>query len=241
MPGSWEISAVTREDELYLYEEIMLLALRGKEGTVAHGAMVNYAVGGAILAELLLSHRVGIEKPRPRKQLVTAVSSESIGDRLIDECLVRIVGAKRRRAPANWVSAFATIRGLKDRVAGHLCRRGILEAEEDNILLFFTRRVYPEIDPEPEQRLVERLSEAIFTDVDDVDPRTVVLVSLANSSYILPVVFGKKQLKARRKRIECIVNGEVTGKAAKDAIAAMQAATTVACMMPAMMASTASH
>ena len=238
--GVWplETSAVT--DGLYLHEQLMLLALRGKEGTFAHGAMVHHAVGGAILAELLLSGRVGIEELRPRKQLVTAVSSEPMGDELIDECLVRIVGAKRRRAPASWVSAFAGIRGLKDRVAEHLCRRGILEAKEDNILLFFTRRVYPESNPEPEQELVAQLSDAIFTDTDDVDPRIVTLVSLASNANILPAVFDKKRLKGRKTRIEQLSRGEVTGKATHDAIAAMQAATAVAAMMPAIMASSTS-
>ncbi len=229
---------MTRSGQLHLYEEIMLLALRDKEGTVASGAMYNYAVGGAILAELLLNGRVGIDEPRPRKKLVTAVSAEPIGDALIDECLGRIAGAKRRRAPATWVSSFAGTRGLKNRVAEQLCRRGIVEAEEDNVLLFFTRRIYPEIDPVPEQELIEGLREAIFTDTDDIDPSTVVLVSLANSTNILPAVFNKKKLKARKKRIAQIAEGEVTGRAAQDAIAAMQAAVMVACMMPTMMATT---
>ena len=230
-----------RANGLYLYEEIMLLALRGKEGTVAAGAMVNHAVGGAILAELLLSGRVGIEKPRPRRQLVTVIDSEPVGDELIDECLVRIAGARRRRAPANWVSAFASMRGLKNRVAECLCRRGILEEERDNILLFFTRRIYPEINPEPEQKLLRQLGDAIFSDSDDVDARTVTLVSLAGSANVLPAVFDKRRLKARKKRITQLANGEVTGKATREAIAAMQAATTVAAMMPAVIASSASH
>ncbi|MBN1362105.1 MAG: GPP34 family phosphoprotein [Sedimentisphaerales bacterium] len=224
-----------RHEGLYLYEEIMLLALRDEEGTVASGAMYNYAVGGAILAELLLGGRVRVDEPKPRKQLITPVSAEPVGDELIDECLGRIAGAKRRRAPATWVSSFASIRGLKHRVAEQLCRRGILEADEDNVLLIFTRRIYPQINPVPEQKLIERLRNAIFTDTDELDPRTVVLVSLAKSTNILPVVFRKKDLKARKQRLERIVNGEITGRAAKDAIAAMQAATMVACMVPAMM------
>lgn len=229
---------MTRHEGLHLYEEIMLLALRDKEGTVASGAMYNYAVGGAVLAELLLSGRVCIDQPRPRKQLVTPVSPEPVGDELIDECLGRITGARRRRAPATWVSSFGGIKRLKRRVAEQLCRRGILEEDHDNVLLVFTRRVYPEIDPEPERRLVERLRNAIFTDTEDIDPRTVVLVSLAGSTNVLPAVFNKKELKARKKRIAQIANGEITGRAAKDAIAAAQAAVMVAVMIPAMTAAT---
>ena len=43
---------------LFLHEEILLLALRDEEGTIA-GAMYQYAIGGALLAELLLQTRHG--------------------------------------------------------------------------------------------------------------------------------------------------------------------------------------
>lgn len=224
-------------DGLYLYEEMMLLALRDKEGTVASGAMYNYAVAGAILAELLLEGRITIDEPRRNKKLVTPAGETPIGDELLDECLARIATAKRRRRPEGWVSSFANIRQLRHRVATQLCRRGILAAGEDKVLLVFTRKIYPEINPEPERRIIARLEEAIFTDTDDVDPRTVVLVSLAKSTNILRVVFDRKSLKARKKRIEQVINGELMGKAAQEAIHAAQAAVMVACIMPTIMAS----
>jgi hypothetical protein len=48
-------------------------------------------------------------------------------------------------------------------------------------------------------------------------------------------------LKARKTRIEQIINGEMTGKAAQEAIQAMQAAVMVACIMPAIMTTTMHH
>jgi hypothetical protein len=228
------------DNQLHLYEEIMLLALRDEEGTVASGAMYNYAVGGAVLAELLLEQRLCIEEPRRRKKLVTVVSEAPMNDELLDECLGKIATARRRKRPEGWVSHFASIKQLKHRVAGQLCRRGILEADEDKVLLIFTRRIYPEINPEPERHIIGRLEETIFTDTDDVDPRTVVLVSLASATGILPVIFHKRDLKACKSRIKQMVDGEITGKAAHDAIAAMQAAVMVACMTP-VIASSATH
>jgi len=93
----------------------------------------------------------------------------------------------------------------------------------------------------PEQRLIERLRQAIFTDAMDIDPRTVVVLSLAHNSGLLRANFNKKELKARKKRIEKIVNSEVAGKATKQAIEAMQAAVMVACIMPAVMSSAIAH
>jgi hypothetical protein len=228
-------------DGLYLYEEIMLLALRDEEGTVASGAMYNYAVAGAILAELLLEGRIRIDEPRKRKKLVTLASDDPVGDELIDECLERIARARRRKRPQDWVSSFANIRQLKHRIAAQLCQRGILRADEDKVLLLFTRKIYPETNPEPERRIIDRLEEAIFTDTDDVDARTVVLVSLAKSTSILRAVFDRRQLKARKRRIKQIISGEVMGKAAQQAIEAAQAAMMIACVMPTVASCTAAH
>ncbi len=232
---------MTRNDNLHLYEEIMLLALRDEEGTIASGAMYNYAVAGAILAELLLEERICIEEPRRNKKLVTLANDTSLGDDLLDECLERIETVRRRKQPGNWVSHFANIKQLKHRVATRLCERGILQADEDKVLLLFTRKIYPEIDPGPERRIIDRMEEAIFTDTDEIDPETVVLISLAQRTGILRVVFDKKALKARKQRIEQIINGEIIGKAAGDAIAAMQAAVMAACIVPTMTATTVAH
>ena len=224
------------QNTLYLHEEVMLLALRDEEGTIAPGTMYQYAIGGAILAELLLAGRISVEQSK--KKLVNIATPRAFGEALIDECFERISSAKRRASLQSWVSRFAGVKNLKHRVAEQLCRRGILRVEEDKVLLLFTRKIYPEINPEPERQLIGRLRRAIFTDAGDVEPRTVVLVSLADSAGLLKVVFDKKKLRGRKKRIEQIINGEVTGKAAKEAIQAMQAAVMVACIMPAMMTAT---
>ncbi len=231
---------MTTQSGLFLYEEVMLLVLRDEEGTIASGTMYQYAIGAAILAELLLSERLAVEQTG-KKKLVNLVSSMPLGDPLIDECLEKINRAKRRSVLQTWVSRFSGVKNLKHRVAQQLCDRGILKASEDKILLIFTRKIYPEINPGPERELMERLRLAIFTDVGDISSRTVVLVSLANSTGLLKVVFDKKKLKNRKARIKQIVNGEITGKAATEAIQAMQAAVMVACIMPVMVATTVSH
>lgn len=228
---------MTMLDDLYLHEEIMLLALRDEEGTIASGTMYQYAIGAAVLAELLLNQRIAVDRTVKRK-LVNLVSSKPLGEALLDHCLEKVATAKRRAALKTWVSRFAGVKNLKHIVARQLCQRGILRADEDKVLLVFTRKIYPEVNPEPERELIEKLRQAIFTDAPDVDPRTVVVVSLANAAGLLKVPFDKKMLKTRKKRIDQIVNGEITGKAAQEAIQAMQAAVMVAVIMPAIMTTT---
>ena len=215
--------------DLCLHEEILLLALRDEEGTIASGTLYQFAISGAILADLLLQNRITVDESK--RKLVNVVSSKPTGDALIDECLAKMHVAKRRASLQTWVSRFAGIAKLKHRIAEGLCDRGILREREATVLLFFTRRTYPEANPVPERELLKRLRKTIFTDVQKLDPRTVVLVSLAHRSGLLKVTFDKKRLKERKARIERIVSGDLTGHAAKAAIEAMQAAAMVAVMV----------
>lgn len=222
---------------LFLYEEIMLLALRDEKGTIESGAMYKYAIGGAVLADLLLSGCINVEISR-KKKMVNVDDSTPIGDPLIDECLEKIRTVKKRASLQTWVTRISGLKNLKHRAAGQLCKRGILRADEDKVLLLFNRRIYPELDPAPEKKLIERMAEAIFTDKKNLDPRTVVLVSLANGTGLLKANFDKKLLKGRKNRIKQIAEGELIGEAAKQAVEAMQAAIAVAAIMPTMIAAT---
>jgi hypothetical protein len=228
---------MNENDQLHLHEEILLLALRDDAGTIASGTMYQYAIGGAVLAELLLGARLHLETSK-KKQLITLADPTPIGDPVIDECLEKVRESKKPATAQTWVSKFAGLKNLKHRIAERLCDRGILQEADAKVLLVFTRKTYPELDPAPERELVERLREAIFTDADDVEARTVVLASLANSAGVLKAVFDKKELKGRKERIEQIVNGEVTGKATKEAIEAMQAAVMMATIIPTIITTT---
>jgi Golgi phosphoprotein 3 len=217
------------QNKLFLHEEITLLTLRDKEGTFQIGATYDYAIGGAVLAELLLNERVVVEETR-RKKLANLISSKPLGDPIIDECLQKVRCAKRRATLQTWVARFARVKRLRLRIGEQMCRRGILRADEDKILWIFTRRVYPEVDPVPERQLIDRMRKGIFTDRQDIDPRTVILISLAKSAGLLNVVFDKKKLRSRKGRIERIINGEVTGTATNEAIATMRAAIFLVCI-----------
>lgn len=139
------------------------------------------------------------------------------------------------------MSRFAGTKKLRHRVALQLCKRGILPADEDKVLLVFTREIYPELNPQPERELVKRLSGAIFTNKKDLDPRTTVLVALADKANALKNVFDKQELKRHRKRIRQIAEGDLAAKTAQDVIDGVRAAVMVALMMPAMVAVTADN
>jgi len=228
-----------RDDALSLPEEILLLALHDENGTIGIESYFSYAVGGAVLAELVMRERVRLEASR-KKKFVTVANLAPTGRPFLDDCLARIGEDEKQRPAETWVSRFAETKELKHRLALQLCDRGILRADEDKVLLLFTRRIYPEVDSRPEHELIERLRRAIFSDAGSVDPRTAVLVALANHAGLLVNAFDKKALKVRKQRIEQIGNGEATSQATREAIEAMQAAVFVACIVPAILVTTTS-
>jgi hypothetical protein len=224
-------------DHLFLHEEILLLVLNDEKGSF-HWKTYLPALGGAIAAELLMGGRIEVESTK--KKLVNLLDTKSLGDPVLDEALEKIQTAKRRASLSNWVQRFARISKLQHKIAAGLCRRGIIKEDEDQILLFFRRKIYPQVDSRPEQAMVERMRRAIFGDSSQLDPRTVILISLAKSADLLGIPFEKWQLKDRKDRIKKIVKGEILGEATKAAVEATQAAVFVAAILPAVTAATAS-
>lgn len=207
---------------LFLHEEIFLLALKDRKGTIASGALYNFAVGGAALAELLMREKVVLSDDKKPKLLMK--DPTPLGDPLLDEWIATIAEREKPRNMQDWVTRIANSKNLKHRVAATLCSKKVLRVDEDKVALIFTRKIYPEVNPRPERELKRRLETAIFGGSTNINPRTAVLVALAHRGNILKVVFEKDRLKRHKDRIEQIANGEMTAKATKEAIQAMQAA-----------------
>ena len=69
------------QSTLFLHHEVMLLALHQTNGTVLRGIKYQYAIAGAVLAELLLNKRITLDQSG-KKQTVDPVSEEPLGEPL---------------------------------------------------------------------------------------------------------------------------------------------------------------
>lgn len=222
-------------DDLHLYEEVLLLALNDERGTLTFGVSLNTALGGAILAELLLEGRVETCKHGKRDE-VAAVGRSATGDAILDDALELIRGSKKPRSPTTWVASLGGMKELHHRVAAGLVRRRILRADEGKVALFFKHRIYPERDASFERAILARVERAVFSATNEIDPRTTVLVALASATGLLRANFDKRKLADKQKRIESITQGDLAGDATKQAVQAAQTAMMVATIMPMMMA-----
>jgi len=223
---------------LHIYEEILLLALRDEKGTTHFGINYQFAMAGAIVAELLLNKHIEVEISGKKKFLKTT-NSKHTSDAILGECVEKINTAKRRAQIGIWVQRFSNLKRLKHRVAASLCRKRILKMEEDKVLLIFSRKLYPEINHKPERQILDKLYQVIFTDKNDIEAETIILVSICNSTGMLKPLFDKHRLKERKGRIKEITSGNIVGQATKEAIEAMQAAVMVATVIPVVAVSSA--
>lgn len=226
-------------ESLHLYEETLLLALHDDRGTVHFGVSVEYAIAGALLAELLLSGSLALVGSGKDAKVIVADSRPS-GDALVDECLALVEADARTRKAGTWVQRFAGVKRLKHRAAEGLVRAGTLRVERDRVLLLFERTRYPGGDRRPEHAAILRLKRTILGSGRDVEPRTLALLGLAHHTGLLKRVIDKRLLREHGKRIEQMLAGEHAGQATQQALEAMQAAIAVAAILPAVSASASS-
>jgi hypothetical protein len=221
---------------LLMHHELLLLALHDQKGTVAFGKMQHFGLAGAVFAELLLSERVRIVTERRRRKdrpLVEVVDASRTGEAVLDAALSALAKTKRRAAPSHAVGRIARVKDLRHEVARELVRRGVVRASEDQVLLFFTRRVYPTLDPGPERALVARIRDALEGSPRSVETPTAIVIALAHATGILQALYSRKELKALAPRIETVMDEAGEGahaaqEAVQAAIAAAVAATSAA-------------
>ncbi|MEZ4438711.1 MAG: GPP34 family phosphoprotein [Polyangiaceae bacterium] len=202
---------MTTQAELLLPEELLLLALRDQGGGWEKGEdAARAAVGAGMLAELTMRGGLVLHDDPPR---VTRGKGEATGHPVLDDILDEVADEGEIPA-AEAVARFGTSTNLQ-RLAQGLARQDILKETEERVLLVFTENKYPTADPEPEQRLVERIREAIEAAPDaPLDERTAVLVAIANGTNLLSGHFSAAELDKAAPRLAAIAERSHTDDAA---------------------------
>lgn len=178
---------------LTLPEQILLLALTERDGSLLGETRFDVALGGAILAELLLHGYAELE-PGEGHPLVTPTRRTRTGDPVLDEALVEIHTATRRTTPERWVRKFAESRDVHLEVARQLCRKKALDEHEGRVRLIFRRTVFVTVDPDHHEEVLDRIRAAAF-ESGRIDLRSAMLAALADAGSLIEAVFEAGALK----------------------------------------------
>ncbi|MDE2753674.1 MAG: GPP34 family phosphoprotein [Gemmatimonadota bacterium] len=192
--------------DFHLHEQLLLLALRQRNGIVDNSSLFRTTMGAAILAELAFDGWIRIDEGRRALVDATDGRPDQVGDEILDEALALVRESKRRRAPT-WISAFASLKRMTHRTAEGLCDRGILRNEDARTLRIFPYKVYPTVDSDSEHRLITEIGEAATGDVE-VELRAGVIVSLAQATRLLGSRFEYASSGPPRARRRAIAAGK---------------------------------
>lgn len=214
-------------DDLTLADELALLAYDDDGSRKLGQPALGYGLAGALLVELALAERVDVVGKK-----VTVLDSTPVGRPLVDQALARIAGDKPRK-PAHWIEKLS--KKLTDQVLDGLVAGGVLRREEDRVLLLFPRTRFPApggVQPAAETDARARMTSAITED-GPVDPRTAALCALVKAVGHDRKVFATLPRAVVRKRLKVISQGDWAATAVRKAIEEVQAAITVAVIVPA--------
>ncbi|MGZ4383086.1 MAG: GOLPH3/VPS74 family protein [Gaiellaceae bacterium] len=192
---------------MLIAEDLLLLLTDDRTGKLAAlSAQVDIALGGAMLIELTLSHRVDLAGPTEsvREGRLVVRDGSTTADTLLDRALAQ-VDERQGKKPKDVVSVLG--KGLRGRLYARLAEQGILRSASGKVLGVFPTHRWPASDAVHESSVRALLADALRLGTAD-DPRVGALVSLLHAlkavdKVLEPVAVGitKKELKANAKRI----------------------------------------
>ena len=200
-------------------EDLLLLLLDDRKGTLTGVAPIQTVLGGAVLAELALTEHVVVSEKTGvwKKAKVRPSGAPPPDDPVLREALEKV--AEKERAADDLVDRLG--KGLKDRLAERLAEAGILERREGKVLGLFPRTRWPEADATHERDVRRALTSALVQGLSP-DARTATLIALLSAIDRPHKAVDHEGMPARavKKRAKEIAKGDWAAKAVKDAIAA---------------------
>ncbi|MGR6317178.1 GPP34 family phosphoprotein [Micromonospora soli] len=153
-----------------LAEELLLLAYDDETGKATMPRIsLDLGMAAAVLVELALAGRIAYAEGS-----LAAVDPTPTGEPIADDVLARIA-ADTPHTPSSWVQRLR--HGLRDRILGDLCGRGVVRDVDETELGFIHVHRYPVADASVEADIRGRLAEAL-TGGQVPDERTAALATL---------------------------------------------------------------
>lgn len=206
-----------------LLEELVLLAYDDDGRRIVEGTRLDYTLGGALLVELALAERIGVEGGR-----VVVLNTTPVDDGLVTQALNRIRTDGRDRKPGHWVRKLAE--GVRQPVLDRLVAGEVLTVVHSRVMIVFPRTRYPAVhgvEPVAETEARGRMLAAVQGE-GPVEPRTAALCALVSAAEMERKIFADLDRKMVRARLREISEGEWAAEAVHRTIRDVQMAVAAA-------------
>ncbi len=227
-PNEIQVAILTRACDhpwvmkLTLSEEILLLCLDDQTGRLRSmpERALDYAIGGAVLADLAI-----LEIVRVSERHCEIVTNEA---RVEDPVLARSLEIiKEVPSPSlnSWLNALAgQARALRTHTLDRLIERDILKREKDEILWVFRAERYETLDLSEEIEVQQRIRAVVLDPAKKPSREDTVLVALIEVCELGPLMFSHAEFERSRERIRQIAQSDCIGCAVRQALTEIQRA-----------------
>lgn len=189
--------------EFSLPQQLLLLCLNDTTGS-SDEIWVDLGLQGAVLAELMLHDRIGLEE----KNRVVVRDASPLPDPILNQALRRIADSRHPRPIGEWIgerlipnNPLKSHPVLRSAVSEQLVARGVLRRKEERHLGVIPDQTYPTLNPEPEQELRARLRVALLAE-GPVEERLVILIALLRGAEALDRVLAPPEVLSAAARIQ---------------------------------------
>jgi Golgi phosphoprotein 3 len=201
---------------LTLFEELFLLAFHEDKGKLIPATTENLPVGlaGAILAELVLNGRLGVEENH-RLEVQDATPTQ---DEILDATLEKIQSSERSRKVSYWVNQLnEKPKKLFEQLEERLEAQGILARDESNLISMPSQDELDGHKASARYWLKRRLRGMVLTD-QELELRGLALLNLVQACEFIDLVFTKDERKTARRRIYELLVGTALSNGQAQAI-----------------------
>ncbi len=200
---------------LTMPEEILLLMLDDETGRLQERAAPSgdFAIAGAVLAELALAGRIDSDPAR-----LYVVNPAPTGDALQDRALAQIAAATDTQDSRHWIETLAAdADDYREALFARLVSKGILKRVEGRFLWVFPERRYPVISDKEEREVKARIMGVLFND-EIPDPRDAMLIGLCRAGGLFSLLLSSAELDRVQPRIDAVADLEELNRSLADAI-----------------------
>jgi hypothetical protein len=201
--------------KLSMPEELLLLMLDDETGRLQERAAPSgdYALAGAVLAELALAGRVDTDTTR-----LWVTDPTPTGDELQDRVLAQLAAVKETRDSRHWIETLgADADEYRDLLFTRLVAKGVLRRVEGRFLWVFPERRYPAVSGKEEREVKARLLGVLFND-EIPEPRDSLLIGLCRAAGLFSLILAPHQLDQVQARIDQVADLEELNRSLSDAI-----------------------
>ena len=195
---------------LYLFEELLLLSIHEAKGTFIGSTAdpIKPGLGGAILAELVLSGKIQTSK----NHRLVLVDHSQTDIKILNDALHILEGSEKERKIGYWINALSPSKdkNYKQIIEG-LIQKGIVTQDDDRLVWVSPSPLQSDSKASAKFWVNRRLRNIVLAGTES-QPRDIVLLSLLRACGLLYLVF----LRDERKLASRTINEMFYGRAMED-------------------------